>query len=68
MIVSVASCGQNVTFPQIFQICSVTTRMKATTKYFHVVLFNILYKMVLTFKLMDKAILRVVNLRVRESS
>ena len=34
----------------------VTTQMKAIEQYFHVVLFTMLYKVVLTFKSMDKTL------------
>ena len=34
--------------------CSVTIQMKATEQYFHVVLFIMLYKVVLTFESVDE--------------
>ena len=34
----------------------VTIQMKATEKYFHVVLFTMLYNMVLTFKFVDETV------------
>ena len=33
---------------------SVTTQMKATEQYFHVVMFNMLYKVVLNFESVDE--------------
>jgi len=33
-----------------------TTQMKAIKQYFHVVLFNVLHKVVLTFKFLDESL------------
>ena len=44
------------TFKSVIKHLCVTIQIKATKQYFHVVLFIMLYKMVLTFKSVDETL------------